>query len=208
MVITGLTRNQLGSNPPRVRIPPSPPQSNRNFINVAVVLFLCYYQFGDCMKNTDYDELYSKVYKEIGDLTPLKVDCGVLCSGACCKGDSNTGMILFPFEKTELEIKITQNGERLAICNGTCDRNKRPLACRIFPFFPTVDERGKVYVELDYRAFCVCPMVEHYDEILFDKRFLNAVKKVGKILVKDKIFKEFLKTTTEEIDLYHSFYDK
>ena len=25
MVITGLTRNQLGSNPPRVRISPSPP---------------------------------------------------------------------------------------------------------------------------------------------------------------------------------------
>ena len=26
MVITGLTRNQLGSNPPRVRISPSPPK--------------------------------------------------------------------------------------------------------------------------------------------------------------------------------------
>ena len=30
MVITGLTRNQLGSNPPRVRISPSPPKNNRN----------------------------------------------------------------------------------------------------------------------------------------------------------------------------------
>ena len=29
MVITGLTRNQLGSNPPRVRISPSPPKNDR-----------------------------------------------------------------------------------------------------------------------------------------------------------------------------------
>ena len=29
MVITGLTRNQLGSNPPRVRISPSPPNKRK-----------------------------------------------------------------------------------------------------------------------------------------------------------------------------------
>ncbi len=31
MVITGLTRNQFGSNPTRVRIPPSPPYNNVPF---------------------------------------------------------------------------------------------------------------------------------------------------------------------------------
>lgn len=159
------------------------------------------------MRNTDYKKLYNEVFKVIGDFTPLKADCGLLCGGACCKGDSNTGMILFPLEESELETKITESGERLAVCNGTCDRNKRPLACRIFPFFPTVDMKGKVYVELDYRAYRICPMVEHFSEILFDKRFLNAVKKVGKILVKDEICREFLKKSTDEIDSYHSFYE-
>ncbi len=158
------------------------------------------------MKNIDYDELYSKVFKVMGNFTPLKADCGVLCGGACCKGDSNTGMILFPFEKTELEVKCTENGERLAVCNGTCDRSKRPLACRIFPFFPTVDENGKIYVELDYRAFRVCPMVEHFEEIAFDKRFLKSVKKAGKILVKDEACRIFLEKSTEEIDEFYSFY--
>ena len=36
-------------------------------------------------------------------------------------------------------------------------------------------------------------------ELLFDPKFLNAVKKVGKILSKDKECIEFLKKSTEEI---------
>ena len=32
VVITGLTRNQLGSNPPRVRISPSPPEKSIDFV--------------------------------------------------------------------------------------------------------------------------------------------------------------------------------
>ncbi len=158
------------------------------------------------MKNTDYSKMYERIFKILGELTPLKADCGVLCGGACCKGDNNTGMLLFPFEDTDLEVKFNENSDRLAVCNGTCDRTKRPLACRIFPFFPTIDESGKVYVELDYRAFRVCPMVEHCDEIIFDKKLLKAVRKVGKILAKDTTCKEFLLKSTDEIDMFYSFY--
>ena len=158
------------------------------------------------MKNTHYSKMYEKIFKILGELTPLIADCGVLCGGACCKGDNNTGMLLFPFEDTDLEVKFNENSDRLAVCNGTCDRSKRPLACRIFPFFPTIDEKGKVYVELDYRAFRVCPMVEHSDEIIFDKKFLKAVRKVGKILAKDTTCKEFLQKSTDEIDMFYSFY--
>ena len=32
------------------------------------------------------------------ELTPLKTDCGRLCGGACCEGDEETGMLLFPGE--------------------------------------------------------------------------------------------------------------
>lgn len=35
----------------------------------------------------------------LNDITPLKFDCGVLCNKACCKGDKNTGMYLYPGEE-------------------------------------------------------------------------------------------------------------
>lgn len=157
------------------------------------------------MKNTDYGKMYDKIFKIMGELTPLKADCGNLCSGACCKGDENTGMRLFPFEESELPVKNLGNGVRLVVCEGKCDRSKRPLACRIFPFFPTVDDRGKVFVEADFRGARLCPLVTHSDEIVFDRKFFKALKKVGKILAKDQVCLEFLKEATEEIDTYAAF---
>lgn len=157
------------------------------------------------MKNTDYGKMYDKIFKIMGELTPLKADCGKLCSGACCKGDENTGMRLFPFEESELPVKNLGNGVRLVVCEGKCDRSKRPLACRIFPFFPTVDDRGKVFVEADFRGARLCPLVTHSDEIVFDRKFFKALEKVGKILAKDQVCLEFLKEATEEIDTYAAF---
>ena len=155
---------------------------------------------------TDYNKLYSKVFDILGDLTPLRVDCGKVCGGACCKGDESIGMRLFPFEESELQVtENSENGVCLAVCSGTCDRTKRPLACRIFPFFPTVDDRGKVYIEADIRARRVCPLVEHIDEIEFDKRFFKALKKVGKILAKDEACLDFMRETTQEIDTFAEF---
>lgn len=157
------------------------------------------------MNCTDYNKLYQKVFKVLGDLTPLKADCGKLCGCACCKGDDKIGMRLFPFEESTLKITQTDEGVRLAVCDGTCNRDDRPLSCRIFPFFPTVDERGRVFVEPDYRGARLCPMIEHTDEIIFDKRFFKAVKKAGKILAKNKECLEFMKESTEEIDTYREF---
>lgn len=157
------------------------------------------------MKRTDYEKMYSEIFKILGELTPLKADCGRLCGCACCKGDENTGMRLFPFEETTLDVKEVDSGVRLAVCNGTCKREDRPLACRIFPFFPTVDEKGRVFVEADSRALRLCPLISHSDEIVFDKRFFKALKKVGKILAKDEACLEFLRESTEEIDTYRDF---
>lgn len=157
------------------------------------------------MSNADYPKMYGKIFKIMGDLTPLKADCGTLCGCACCKGDENTGMRLFPFEESELSVKELENGVRLAVCDGTCDRAKRPLACRIFPFFPTIDEKGRIFVEADIRAKRLCPLISHSGEIIFDKRFFKALKKVGKILAKDEACRKFLYETTEEIDTYSAF---
>ena len=157
------------------------------------------------MRKTEYPQMYAKINKILGGLTPLKADCGRLCGGACCKGDGNTGMLLFPFEETPLDIRELPGGGRLAVCSGTCDRTRRPLSCRIFPFFPTVDEKGKIFVEPDLRAKRLCPLLQHSEEIAFDPRFFRAVKRVGKILAKDESCRAFLMQVTEEIDLYGAF---
>lgn len=156
---------------------------------------------------TDYNKLYSKVFDILGDLTPLRVDCGQLCNGACCKGDASIGMHLFPFEESVLKVtEDKETGVRLAVCDGTCDRSKRPLSCRIFPFFPTVDDRGKVYVEADMRAYRLCPLVSHIDEVEFDKGFFKALKKAGQLLAKDEACFEFMRSVTAEIDTYKAFF--
>jgi hypothetical protein len=45
-------------------------------------------------------KLYKHIYKLLEDVTPIKADCGKLCNAACCEGDDETGMYLFPFEET------------------------------------------------------------------------------------------------------------
>lgn len=156
------------------------------------------------MRQVDYPTLYQTINTILKDLTPLTVDCGVLCGGACCKGDDKTGMRLFPHEETPLPV-IEENGVRLAVCNGTCDRETRPLACRIFPFFPTVDEDGAIFVEADDRARRLCPLIVHSEELKFDPRFFRALEKVGKLLVKDPECRAFLEEATAEIDTWRAF---
>jgi hypothetical protein len=148
----------------------------------------------------DYKKLYEKVFKIIGDQTPLKADCGKVCDARCCKGDENTGMLLFPYEETELNVKVTDEGNRLVVCDGTCDRSKRPLACRIFPFQITADEKDKIYVELDQRGRGICPLIALCDQVEFNKKFISRLKKAGKLLKKDKEILDFLRKQTEETD--------
>ena len=154
---------------------------------------------------TDYQAMYERIRRIMGELTPLTVDCGVCCHGACCKGDDETGMRLFPHEQSPLPVRELPNGVRLVVCDGTCDREERLLACRLFPFFPTVDHKGRVFVEADARALRLCPLLTHSEELVFDKRFFKAVKKVGRLLAKDEECRRFLEETTAEIDTYAAF---
>ncbi len=160
------------------------------------------------MQQTDYNHMYDEIFRILGDLTPLRADCGVLCGGACCKGDERTGMRLFPHEQTTLLVQELPDGGRLAVCDGTCDRMNRPLACRIFPFFPTIDEKGRIFVETDDRAARLCPLLSHSEEIIFDPRFFKALKKVGKLLAKDAACRAFLEDATAEIDTFRAFLSK
>ena len=146
-----------------------------------------------------YKKLYKEANRIIGDKTPLKKDCGIICDGACCEGDSDTGMLLFPFEESTLTVK-EKDGVRLAVCDGRCKRYERPLSCRIFPFFPYVTPEGKIRVIPDIRGVNVCPLISHFDDVKFDRGFLWRVKKVGSLLYADDACREFLIETSREID--------
>lgn len=127
-------------------------------------------------------------YSLLRKTTPLDFDCGKICNGKCCKGDSKTGMLLFPGEEglVDPNINIIENeyGDKLAVCNGTCDRDRRPLACRIYPLFPLIEEsdgEATIRVCFDYRADC--PLASPEEGYEFNKRFVKAVKRVGKYLL-------------------------
>ena len=154
------------------------------------------------------EEVILKCYKILESETPLEFDCGKICNGKCCKGDENTGMILFPGEENlidkNIKIKTSQNGEKIAVCNGTCDRTKRPLSCRIYPFFPLVKELGerkRVKIIFDLRADC--PLVK--SEYEFNKDFLHRLKRVGKCLLLNEetktVYMELSNEITEQIEL-------
>ena len=137
---------------------------------------------------------------EIGDKTPLFKDCGVLCGKACCKGDKETGMRLFPKEETALTVVSTADGGKLCVCEGDCDRKTRPLGCRIFPLFPILHDDGRISAELDARGFRLCPLVENAQKVRFSKDFRKAVRKAGRILCRDEQIRAYIKEVSEEIE--------
>ena len=153
------------------------------------------------MSGKDKGGIFEQAYKAIGDRTPLKGhDCGQLCERACCAGsaDSGTGMLLFPGESTSLEIIENENG-RFAVCGGTCDRAQRPLACRIFPFYPAIDDDGEVTAIIDGRGSRLCPLVRLCDDVIFDEKFVSAVEKAGAILARDADCAAAMREATGEI---------
>ena len=105
-------------------------------------------------------------------LTPLKTDCGRLCGAACCQGDENTGMLLFPGEETlyencafadvlPLDYSLGGTQAHLLVCRGRCEREMRPLACRLFPLFLKFKENGVTKLRIDARAKSVCPLTDY-----------------------------------------------
>ena len=148
---------------------------------------------------TKKQRLYKKAERILGDKTPLKKDCGLLCGGACCKGDRETGMLLFPGEQTSLDI-IEKDGVRHAVCDGKCDRGERPLSCRTFPFLPYITSEGRVKVIPDIRGYSVCPLVRNFSDVKLDRAFLRRVRELGRLLMTDDDCKAFLLDISDEMD--------
>ncbi len=134
-------------------------------------------------------------------VTPLRVDCGKLCGGRCCRADKEAeGMRLFPDEPPPkgLRVSDTADGGRLAVCDGTCDRRFRPLACRMFPLFPHLGADGRVRAAWDPRALRVCPLVQ--GRYCPDRAFIRAVRKAGRLLAATPKGYQLLQEQAAEMD--------
>ncbi len=138
-------------------------------------------------------------------LTPLHGDCDAVCGGACCRSlpGETTGMLLFPGEERCYEdapgyaILPAAPGP-LLVCDGRCERERRPLSCRLFPLLPVLRPEG-VRVAVDARARAVCPLARQGKRAM-SADFVAAVRECGELLAEDPVQRAFLIRLTEEQD--------
>ena len=153
------------------------------------------------MTEIKWDRLYAMLEK----LTPLATDCGKLCGQKCCSlREEGLGMYLFPGEEsmfcTELwcSIQSYQGGEEyftgpvkhILNCRGKCPREKRPLACRLFPLAPYLSSQGKLEIIFDGDALFICPLVKLNKMESLDPAFRQAVYKVWEELLQSPSLRE------------------
>lgn len=112
-------------------------------------------------------ELLRRAYATIGETTPMKTDCGSLCSAACCAADEDGqgGVCLLSPEREALQDvdwgRIDHDPQMdapMLMCTDMCKRDLRPFLCRIFPLAPVIGKSGKWTVRMDARARAVCPL--------------------------------------------------
>ena len=145
-------------------------------------------------------DLIQKAYLAIGDQTPMRTDCGQLCSAACCRADEDGqgGVCLLPGEEAQLKgigwgkiIHDDQMDAPMLMCTDMCAREIRPFLCRIFPLCPVIGKSGKWTVRMDARARAVCPLTRGGLNGL-DPEFVRGCAKAVRIIAGDPEGEEFL----------------
>ena len=176
------------------------------------------------LSNMGRTELLIKALSYLEDVTPQRFDCGQLCSGECCKetsrlrcalGEENTemGMLLLPSEDTLLQdsdLTINErDGRRYAVCGGTCERARRPFACRIFPYYAKITQSGSrdiIKIKRDIRAVSFCPLLCARRKIRPSVYFLRNAKRAVRILLKDGEIREALLSESDAVFELENFY--
>lgn len=149
-------------------------------------------------------DILTRAYARIGALTPMLRDCGALCGAACCQTDADGqgGVYLFPGEAARLRdcgwvARIVPGGfAPVMLCDGRCDREKRPLGCRIFPLTPVRGKNGRWTVRLDARARAMCPLVASGIGAL-DPAFVKAARDALRSVAEDPEGEAFLEKWLE-----------
>lgn len=151
---------------------------------------------------------FERLYALLEATTPLTADCGSVCGAACCRDSGkDSGMLLFPGEREYLAgrfpapcFRPTQDGGALLICEGRCDRRYRPLACRMFPLFPYLDEAGRIRAGYDPRSTRVCPLARLARQTALQRPFVRAVRRTGRLLAADGDCRRFLQEITIQLE--------
>ncbi|MCL2058447.1 MAG: hypothetical protein FWH01_05235 [Oscillospiraceae bacterium] len=131
-----------------------------------------------------------------------------------------TGMVLFPGEVGLVSggagfrlFRILYMGAPawFLVCEGVCDRRKRPLACRIFPLAPHIKEveastiasnnaaanASSITARPDPRALRVCPLA---DSEHLDPAFRRAVTKAFRHLAQAGDIYEYMRMLSADLD--------
>ncbi len=146
-------------------------------------------------------EMLRRIYRMFEGITPLSGDCGSLCGARCCQGGDRDGMWLLPGEEEILknagflELHRTED-HTYVVCAGRCDRELRPIACRIFPYFPvpyrTRTGRFGVRAMPDVRALSTCALFEKGAPSV-SPAFRRAVRRAGIVMLRDRRLRRWLR---------------
>jgi len=117
-----------------------------------------------------------------------------------------TGMYLFPGEYglypassgrfRFYRVPFFDGWAWFLICDGSCDRRARPLACRIFPLAPHVGEAGGVTSLPDPRARRMCPLA---DCEYLEPAFRRAVTSAFRYLAKEPVILKYMKLLSADL---------
>jgi len=166
-------------------------------------------------------EEFRWAYARLSNVSPMASDCGDLCGKSCCKGlDEKAGMYLFPGEEAlfspdedwlTLEWHLVSEREfcpswegriesvGFVICRGTCPREQRPLACRLFPLVaepsPAASRKDpgagipgiSLDVSLDTGSAVLCPIARYTRIEHLDAGFVQACREVYSLLAQDPL---------------------
>jgi hypothetical protein len=159
----------------------------------------------------DAVKFYKMLYKFVGAASPLTFDCGRLCGKACCQVTPDLpGMYLLPGEEALYHGKdgFTMSNAilpgfgnvNLLSCDGHCDRDARPLECRIFPLSPKI-VNGELSLRMDPRGRPVCPLC-HEGLAALSTGFVGVVNGVFAALMAEPDTAAFLNALSEALDEY------
>jgi Fe-S-cluster containining protein len=145
----------------------------------------------------NYKEIYRQVYSLLEIAVIKNYDCGRLCGAKCCSSENKRGIYLYPFEEVMfdqsepwLEWKVHRqkwydlptgiSKLYFLTCKGSCERNKRPIQCRIYPFsFQMGADNNVELVENDFGHHC--NILQGNCEI--NDKFLTNLRKAAELLL-------------------------
>ncbi len=82
-------------------------------------------------------------------------------------------------------------------CQGSCPREERPLACRVFPLAPILTAQGVIRLVLDDDGIEVCPLVQHRRLHCLTNSFVRRVRFAFQTLVQDEQIREWTARESE-----------